>query len=493
MSPENQSRRALYAYIDGYESLSVVVVNCAAMIGFPLKEHIEKEREKDPAFRQASIEFASDMAKVRPKPEEDYWHHLSEESWSRELPPDPRVLLRYVPGVYTPKKGDPVRLPRGIPGLRQFAEVGELRDKALKLPETLNSAHHGTLTTKDEQLALEAIQTLHNIAESLTDAELEERDLQRIEDALQNRADWISLSGERTPAPLRDETCVAVHWVEPTDTIPGTWSVVAFPPQGAVVVHHEQTTPQVLNFLKDECAPPLRIGLAFCFSCPEDDLEHSWTGDHQQLWAWCAEQRLTDVTAMETLRRQNTRFRILAYKDGNKMRDVENPADKSYFRKTELDTSKRLRAHPNSFFDIGGPGSVGALAVTGMPLLKQLKDKGASVWPFDSTGDSQMTCVEIFPPGLWASISPDEPPQSKRSRMRRREFLSAIQREKQDKKALNSFSKRDEQLFIDRERAFDALLTAWALRNYGDNLEELNPDPGSPELLEGKFWLPTLK
>ena len=51
----------------------------------------------------------------------------------------------------------------------------------------------------------------------------------------------------------------------------------------------------------------------------------------------------------------------------------------------------------------------------------------------------------------------------------------------------------DVDLFVDDERLFDAVLTAWTLGNYGDNLKEMDPNPGSPELLEGKFWLPTLK
>ena len=489
MAPKNQRVRSLYAYIDGHEDFSVILVNCAAMIGPRLLEHIRNKRDTDGAFRNRSEEFALAMRKGWGAWTDEfaYWTELSKHPWSDDLYADPRVLLLYVSGGPT-SEGSP-KLKPGVPGLFHFAMANSPANERIKsLEKTLNSAHHGRLS--QGQLALDAVQTLEMLASKLN-AKPEKQELARIASVLELRTDWQPRHKGPKPAPLQDETCVGVHWVEPTDVIPGSWSVVSIPADGKTAkVYHERTTRQVSKILADLRQGPVRVGLAFCFSCPELELMASWGGDPRELWEWCTDVNPDPASiSIGELRLKNNKFRELSYKDKNRMRDPQK--DPSFFRETEGQAWRDLGTRPASFFDVGGAGSVGALAIKGLPLLKGLYDAGATVWPIGASQGqawSGMTCVEIFPPGLWASIFPDEPHQSKKSRMRRREFLLDVQSDH----ALRGITRRNRELFIERERLFDALLTAWALRNYGNNLDQLTPGPGSPELLEGKFWLPTL-
>ena len=482
MSPRNQYRRGLYSYIDGYEDLSVILINCSAMIGPALMAHIQKQRDKDQDFLKRSRDFAKEMRpKKKPCEKEKwrgtYWGSLSKDVWPDNLHADIRELIKYVD------------VEGGVPGLTEFArdqteDIGDLRD-------LLNGAYHGKVFKGQEQDVLNAVQKLLQLANKLSNAKVEQQDLERVVEALKLRAQHKSRHRGSKPAELKRETSIGVHWVEPTDTIPGSWSVVSIPPNGkTATVEHELTTPQVYDLLTEPQQSPLRVGLAFCFSCPEGELMKSWKGDPRELWAWCENFRgdKAPITA-DGLKQGNDKFRELAYKDKGKMYKPDH--DPSVFRKTELQMHAVLGPEPASFFDVGGEGSVGALAIKGLPLLKDLYDAGATVWPLLAKPRegkaSGMTCVEIYPGGLWTSLFPDEPHQSKKSRMRRREFLLDVQNDK----ALRGLTRRNRDLFIERERTFDALLTAWALHHHGNNLEELNKDVGGSERLEGKFWLPT--
>ena len=489
MAPKNQRVRSLYAYIDGHEDFSVILVNCAAMIGPRLLEHIRNKRDTDGAFRNRSKKFALAMCKGwnHGTAEFKYWTKLSEDRWSDDLYADPRVLLLYLCGG--PQDGP--KLQKGVPGLVKFAESESGPQRQIyDLRNCLNKANHGQLS--QGQRALDAAETLEMLASKLN-AKAEQQELARIASVLKLRTEWKPRHKGPKSAPLQDEACVGVHWVEPTDVIPGSWSVVSIPADGKTAkVYHERTTRQVSKILTDLRQGPLRVGLAFCFSCPERELMESWGGNPRDLWEWCTDINPDPATiSIDELKLKNNKFRELSYKDKNRMRDPQK--DPSAFRETELQAWSDLGPKPASFFDVGGAGSVGALAIKGLPLLKDLYDAGATIWPILSdqraAKASGITCVEIFPGGLWTSMFPDEPHQSKKSRMRRREFLLDVQSDR----ALRGITRRNRELFIERERLFDALLTAWALRNYGDNLDQLTPGPGSPELLEGKFWLPTLK
>ena len=500
MSPKNRYRRGLYSYIDGYEDLSVILINCSAMIGPPLMAHIQKQRDGDPAFRKRSREFANQIESGElDKNKKKYWVSLSKDVWADDLHADLRELIWFVYGRHGWSNA---HLHGGIPGLEEFKD----NRNVLKLRDTLNKAHHGSVVKGKEQDVHVAVQTLMQLANKIGNAELEQQDLERIEIEIDRRAKWSRRHSGPILASLGDVTCAAVHWVQPKDEVPGSWSVVILSPDSNTAeAYYDQTTDDVFGRLK-ALEGPVRVGLAFCFSCPESELINSscWAGDPLKLWEWCTEaaaaqsefnklDRDRAPLNHDAIRAASPSFEFLSSEEREK-RSPENKKDRPFFRMTEIDSWKRLGVPPASFFDVGGSGSVGALAIKGMPLLDLLSRDGATIWPLElnrpaGTGDAQhITCVEIFPGALWTSVFPDEPYQSKKSRMRRRQFLLDVQ-----DRTLQGVTRTKNEIFIERVRAFDALLTAWALRNYGDNLEELNPDPESPELLEGKFWLPTLK
>ena len=56
---------------------------------------------------------------------------------------------------------------------------------------------------------------------------------------------------------------------------------------------------------------------------------------------------------------------------------------------------RRAGFQPKSLFQLVGNGQVGAGSVRGMPLLKQLRTAGFSVWPF--AAPSERTVMEIYP------------------------------------------------------------------------------------------------
>ena len=482
--------RSLYAYIDGHEDHSVVLVNCGATLGAPLLDYIGEQRWQK-KFRIEFKKFAATMSKS-PKASQDtraFWRSLSHDPWPLDLQPDVRSLLRC---LYDD------RLKGGVPGLEAFSKGGE-KKKALKdARELLNRAHHGPLSQDDTEGVPSALRALQDVAAALRDAKTELMDLKRVAKVIEQRAKWKARHQGAVRAPLEDITCAAVHWVEPKDTIPGSWSVVLLPPDSDTAEgHYDQTTEEVYARLT-ACEGPVRVGLAFCFSCPEDELNasSSWAGDPRKLWEWCrrdATQFQNDRAPLDedAILKASRSFAILTPKNRDEMRQPDKEQDRPFFRMTELASCEDLGVPPASFFDLGGPGSVGALAIKGMPLLEMFSREGATMWPLDTpaiTGNAaHITCVEIFPGALWTSIFPSLLPQSKKSRMRRRDFLFKAQRPEGHLRLLV----KDVDLFVDDERLFDAALTAWALRNYGDNLDQLTPGPGSPELLEGKFWLPT--
>ena len=480
--------RSLYAYIDGHEDLSVVLINCAATLGHPLLDHIRGQRWQR-KFLDAFGKYATKRSESRhaTTKAKAYWRSLSHDQWPSDLQPDVRPLLESLYGV----KG-------GVPGLEAFSEG---KKNALKTAtELLHSAHHGPLSQDEANGVPSAIRTLQDVAGELPDAKTELMDLKRVAGVIEQRAKWKARHEGAVPAPLEDITCAAVHWVEPKDTIPGSWSVVLLPPDSDTAeAHYNQTTEEVYARLT-ACKGPVRVGLAFCFSCPADELNasSSWAGDPRKLWEWCrraATQFQNDRAPLDevAIHEASRLFNILTPKDRHEMRHPDKGHDKPFFRMTELASWEDLGVPPASFFDVGGPGSVGALAIKGMPLLEMFSSEGATMWPLDTpvtTGNAaHITCVEIFPGALWTSIFPSLLPQSKKSRMRRRDLLFKAQKREGNLPLLVE----DVDLFVDDERLFDAVLTAWALRNYGDNLKEMDPNPGSPELLEGKFWLPTLK
>ena len=270
-------------------------------------------------------------------------------------------------------------------------------------------------------------------------------------------------------------TCVGAHWVQPKIGIPGHWWWVAIRDERIIQLDVDLTTQDVAAALTRTQTPAL-AGLAFCFSAPAHHVLREDIGSVEALWQRC--KPFSHRTAKETVEEMGRPFRLVGH--GEPMRKPKT--DPSAFRETEIDVHQRTGAEPSSIFDVDGTDSVGALALNGMPIIRDARQAGASVWPFDRPTTDGLTCVEIFPRSLWASLNPNEDPRSKRNRSRRAAFVEQAREEGL------SLSKRTADTLTIDERAFDTFLTARALAMYGGGIDEI--EILSLAHIEGQIWIP---
>ncbi len=245
-----------------------------------------------------------------------------------------------------------------------------------------------------------------------------------------------------------------------------------------VAVGADLTSGGVVKYLL-ELSGPVVAGLAFCFSAPGWFVKKEHQGRVDDLWGW-AKGVATDDDRAKIRVDLPEPFRHV--KEDEPIRSLLNPGEKGCFRETEKTIFNDLAVEPASIFDIGGEGSVGALAIKGMPILATLREGGAAIWPMTAPKLADgLTCVEIFPRSVWTSVYPAELPQSKKNVMRRSNFIA-------DRCAdgIVISDSHAAELAKD-ERAFDALLTAWALRQHARSLPVLDDPVAS---IEGRIWVP---
>jgi hypothetical protein len=270
-------------------------------------------------------------------------------------------------------------------------------------------------------------------------------------------------------------TCVGAHWVQPKMGIPGHWWWVAVRDDRIARIDVDLTTAEVADELARLTGPTL-AGLAFCFSAPAHYVLREDIGSVEHLWQRC--RPFSHKTAKETVQEMGSPFRLVGH--GEPMRKPK--ADPSAFRETEIDVWQRTGAEPSSIFDVDGTDSVGALALNGIPIIRDMREAGAAIWPFDRPAADGLTCVEIFPRSLWGSLNPSDDPRSKKNLARREAFIE------QSRDEGLSLNQRDAKTLIDDERAFDAFVTARALSMYGGGLTALETLPLSH--IEGQIWIP---
>jgi len=127
---------------------------------------------------------------------------------------------------------------------------------------------------------------------------------------------------------------------------------------------------------------------------------------------------------------------------------------------------------PKSTFQIGGAGAVGTGSIRGMPHLRQLRDAGFSIWPFDPP--SAWTVLEIYPRLLTG-------PVHKSNHERRAEYLGA---------APWSVASPFAASIVGSEDAFDAAISALAMHDHLADLAALPQTTDPVTLLEGDVWRP---
>jgi hypothetical protein len=216
----------------------------------------------------------------------------------------------------------------------------------------------------------------------------------------------------------------------------------------------------LIKRIKAESIPTV-VGIDFAFSLPRSFLESHGFETVDQLWRMAAthgEHWLSSCVAPFWGR------------PGKKC--PESHLTKG-FRKTDREISVN-GISPKSPFQIGGAGAVGTGSIRGMPYLERLQQEGFSIWPFDPP--KYPLVVEIYPRLLTGEVH-------KSSAAARAEYLSRME--------FASLPPEILKLGQRSEDAFDALVSAFKMREYAQSFSSIKQTSDAVELLEGKIWAPS--
>ncbi len=454
---KRETRRVLMS-VDGHEEPEFVIEHALGAVKARLSEFVHNTVYADEATR-------AQWERVRARRAQK-----SSSSGSRS-PEDARALLK---DIHDMRKVFRAVFAKRLGGDTTRADV-LITGLSPSFMSLCNRAVHGERVSVAD--AARVVGTLALLAETIG-APVEALHLDPPLQTLRARAAWKNLRSAPALAPVKaGVTCVGVHWVQPRRVVPGSWWIVALRPGEDAAVEVDLTSDGVVDYLTG-LSGPVVAGLAFCFSAPNHFVQAHHGGSVDDLWRWATEVAGDDDRAEIPVDLPEP-FRHVKPDE-----DIRRPrtSTKQFFRETEMAIFNELAVEPASVFDIGGEGSVGALAIKGMPILAALRAPGAAIWPMDAPQLADgLTCVEIFPRSVWTSMYPADLPRSKKNVMRRWNFIA---------------DRRDDGVVIDSravelatdERAFDALLTAWALRRHGGNLGPVLDDPAA--LIEGRIWVP---
>ncbi len=145
------------------------------------------------------------------------------------------------------------------------------------------------------------------------------------------------------------------------------------------------------------------------------------------------------------------------------------------YRRTEL-KAKSGNTLPRSSFQIGGAGAVGTGSLRGIPMLARLRAAGFSIWPFDPPRLPLL--VEIYPRLLTG-------PVVKSSLAARAEYLGRPE--------FAELPSRVRAAAEGSEDAFDALVSAWRMREHAADWAALAWPLEEPMRREGAIWRPHLE
>jgi diadenosine tetraphosphate (Ap4A) HIT family hydrolase len=204
--------------------------------------------------------------------------------------------------------------------------------------------------------------------------------------------------------------------------------------------------------------PELVVGLDFAFSLPGWFLRSRGLADAPALW------ELVEVEGERWLRECTSPF---WGRPGSIRPELEE-----HFRRTELEVPAVEGIRPKSVFQVGGAGAVGTGSLRGMPVLRQLRDGGFAIWPFDPV--RLPLVVEIYPRALTGAVKKGAAVDRDAYLRRRFPDLPA------DVLSLGAAS----------DDAFDALVSALLMWEHRDGLTASAADLSSHHMLEGRIWLP---
>ena len=261
--------------------------------------------------------------------------------------------------------------------------------------------------------------------------------------------------------------CIAVDWSGAKD---GTsqkkkiWMAEAV--NGELLrLENDRTRDEVVDVLieKVQSREEVVIGLDFAFSFPEWFLGKRRVKSARKLWTLAASNGESWLSG--------NCWPFWGRPGPFRQRPQDLSGDME-FRQTEA--ALRGRGYkPKSVFQVNGGGAVGTGSIRGLPILAQLQDAGAVIWPFDPPTAHMV--IEIYPRSLTGEVV--------KSRCRdRTDYLA------QKHPALDPKWKR---AMAESEDAFDAGVSALAMSAHAGDFGKLKPAPGPPESLEGEIWSPS--
>lgn len=148
------------------------------------------------------------------------------------------------------------------------------------------------------------------------------------------------------------------------------------------------------------------------------------------------------------------------------------PPRKSQFRKTEIEIKQRTSMNPETVFKLVGPKQVGKSSITGMPILRKLRENKFNIWPFDPP--KLPLVVEIYPRLFYDNKIKKNNPEH------RWEFLNKYPE-------LSDFDRMKATCSDD---IFDAVVSAFEMFKNRENFAHLQHTDDSVAKMEGLIWYP---
>lgn len=207
--------------------------------------------------------------------------------------------------------------------------------------------------------------------------------------------------------------------------------------------------------------PSLVVGLDFAFSFPAWFLEERGLADARSFWELVAREGESWLAGSP---------HPFWGKPGRKRPQLEAP--RCLWRACERARLPVAGIVPKSVFQTGGAGAVGTGSLRGMPHLATLQDAGFAVWPFDRA--RLPLVVEIYPRWLTGDVKKSNACDRTLYLQSRHPHLAPPLRARAEAS----------------EDAFDAAVSALAMRGAARELGRL-PEAADPrERLEGRIWAP---
>ena len=180
---------------------------------------------------------------------------------------------------------------------------------------------------------------------------------------------------QRSLPNVRDLSVIAVDW-SGARRAKGIW--IAVVRGGALVESRGDWTREGAIAFVAGCEGPVIAGFDFSFSVPQWFARQNRCGTVENVWDLAAAEGECWLTPNPPFWRE---------------RCTVPPAQRFRRCETRFPTAK-------SIFQLVGNGQVGAGSVRGMPLLRELRTAGFTIWPFDAPGTR--VAFEIYPTALRA-------------------------------------------------------------------------------------------